>query len=179
MKIKTLVITVIISVVVSLGSVVGYLKMTEKKIAFVRTGYILSEFQGMKDANQLYESERGKVQANIDTLKSRYIYLQGIQAKTSGSKAKEIAYKLGVAESDYNSYAGKAMEQLEQRRIQLTNDVIIELNSTIEEFGRRNHFKVILGATDDGSLLYGEKSDDISEKILKILNSNYKPKADR
>ena len=172
---KSILITVFVSILISIATVYLYQLLTAEKIAFVRTGYVLSKYERMIDANKLYEEENLKVQTNIDTLRNRYEYLSSLQQNSRGKKKNEIAKKMLVAEDDYNRYTSKALDQLEQRRVQLSNEVIMELNSTIEEFGKKYKYKVILGSTDNGSLLYGDKGDDISEEILKILNQNYKP----
>jgi outer membrane protein len=163
----------VVSVLISLGFVTGYHFLATPKIAYVRTGYVIAEYEGMKSANSLYEGERAKVQANMDTLRGRYDYLSALMARGGGNK-QEVSARLAVAGDDYDRYSSTAVEQLEQRRGELLAGVIKEINSTIEAFGKKNGYRLILGATDAGSLLYGSPGDDVSSEVLQILNDNYK-----
>lgn len=171
---KNVIVSVLISLVCSVAVVGGYHLVVKEKTGYVRTGFVIAQYKGMIEANKVFEKERLQVQTNIDTLQKRYDYLLGLEKSVAGKRQKEVSYKLGVAESDYERYASTAMKQLEQRRVELTSSVIKEINSTIESYGRKNGFKIVFGATDDGSLLYGEPDGDISNVILEILNANYK-----
>ncbi len=173
-NLKVFIITVTISVITSLVTVYSVQYFTAEKIAFIRTGYVLSKYDRMVDANKLYEEESTKVKSNMDTLRSRWESYKLMQENSTGKELKMVSQKLMMAENDYNRYSNNATQQLEQRRIKLTNEVITELNATMDEFGRINNYKIILGSTDNGSLLYGDKGDDISEEIIQILNLNYK-----
>lgn len=150
----------------------GYHLLFHQKIAYVRTGYVLAEYSGMKAANETYEKELKKVQANMDTLQRRYEYLAGLQEHNVG-KQNELNYRLQIAEADYNRYAAKAMEDLEQRRMELTVTVIKEVNAVVEAYGKRKKYDLILGATDAGSILHGDGSHDITDEILEVLNNSY------
>lgn len=174
MKNRSVVISVILSFIISISVVFGYSYFTQKKIAFVRTGFVLAEYNGMKSANAVYDSERIRVQTNMDTLRKRYDYLAGLSATVSGSNKSQVEYQLKVAGEDYERYANSATDQLEKRRVELTSVVIKEINSTIEAYGKKHHYDIILGSTDAGSLLYGVPDADVTEEILSILNSNYK-----
>lgn len=162
-----LVFSVIIAACFSVAAVVGYHYMNQDKTGYVRTGYILSEYKGMKTANASYEEELHRVQNNIDTLRKRYEYWQEMSSKTNQEGA---AVQLQNAGRDYQNYSEKATQQLEQRRIELTTEVINEINTIVQSYGKKHDYRVILGATDDGSILYGNPENDITETILEILN---------
>jgi outer membrane protein len=48
------------------------------------------------------------------------------------------------------------------------------VNGFIESFGEKNQYKLILGTTESGSILYGNKGDDLTDEITKNLNEQYK-----
>jgi outer membrane protein len=127
----------------------GHLKRT--KIAYVRSGMILSEYSGMAEANKKFESEIGQVRANLDTLKNRYERLLA-GGKASGSTED----KLSTARNELEKYAEQSDRQMQARFIQ--------------EYGKKHNYRLILGTTNDGSILYGDEADDLTEEIIKELN---------
>jgi outer membrane protein len=165
-----IILSLIIPVCCSVAAVTGYHYMSREKTGYVRTGYILSEYEGMKSANSSYEKELQRVQNNMDTLRKRFEYWQEMSQNRGG---KDTELRLRDAGNDYQNYSEKAKQQLEQRRMELTSGVIKEINSIVQAYGKKHHYKVILGATDDGSILYGDPEYDITEKILEILNRNF------
>lgn len=156
----------------SLVVVTGYHHLFHQKIGYVRTGYVLAEYAGMKAANETYEKELKKVQSNMDTLQRRYEYVAGLLERNVG-KQNELNYQLQLAEADYNRYATKSMEDLEQRRMELTVAVIKEVNAVVEAYGKRKKYDLILGATDAGSILHGDGGHDVTDEILEVLNNSY------
>jgi outer membrane protein len=141
----------------------GHLKRT--KIAYVRSGMILSEYSGMAEANKKFESEIGQVRANLDTLKNRYERLLA-GGKASGSTED----KLSTARNELEKYAEQSDRQMQARRDELTGGILQEVNSFIQEYGKKHNYRLILGTTNDGSILYGDEADDLTEEIIKELN---------
>lgn len=157
---------------IALIVVFGYNHFNKAKIGYIKSGVIVNEYKGMKSANNQFSSELSIVKANIDTLKNRFLKLQEL-ANTSEGKAKaEIAYRLGVAENEYRKYEEQASEQMNMRKQELTKKVLDQVNNYIQEYGKTNNYKLILGTTDDGSILYGNEADDLTTVILEKLNGS-------
>ena len=45
-----------------------------------------------------------------------------------------------------------------------------ELNIRIEKYGKEQGFKFILGGTGDGTIMYANEADDITEELIKYIN---------
>ena len=54
------------------------------------------------------------------------------------------------------------------------DSVITQVRKTIREYGEANGYRYILTGGEGGSVLYGDKADDITSEILQILNESYK-----
>ncbi|MFL5730509.1 MAG: OmpH family outer membrane protein, partial [Cytophagaceae bacterium] len=90
------------------------------------------------------------------------------------SKRAEWGYQVGLAEKEYLQYNQTAQEQLQQRQRQLSGQVLTTVNTFIQDYGKNHGYKIILGTTNDGSILYGLDQDDLTSVILEELNKNYK-----
>jgi outer membrane protein len=161
--------TVVISIVISTSLLFTYHLVFYNKIGFVRTGEILMKYKGMISTNDQFQKEVALVQRNIDTLKSRY---EGLRNQ-KGVSDREHGYNLGVAENEYRQYENSAKQQMEMRRQELAKGVLDRINKFIQDYGEKNRYDFILGSTNEGSLLKGRKSDDLTERILTELNAEY------
>jgi outer membrane protein len=140
------------------------------KIGFVRSGVILQDYKGMKEANDQFNKELTLVQVNSDTLRNRYEQLKANEQNISKEKKTDWAYQLGIAKNEFEKYNQQASQQMEQRKQELTKKVLEEINNCVQEYGKKNSYKMILGTTNEGSILYGNEADDLTNKILELLN---------
>jgi outer membrane protein len=53
----------------------------------------------------------------------------------------------------------------------MVKDILKEMNSVIQEYGKNQGYSIIL---NDRVLLYGDPAEDLTDKIIKILNDSYK-----
>ena len=54
------------------------------------------------------------------------------------------------------------------------DSLLSKVKKTIKEYGKDKGYSFILGANDGGSVLYGKDNKDITEDVVKYLNSKYK-----
>lgn len=173
MNIKTILISVLLSVLLSFGGAWIYLKSNNSKIGYIKSAIILRDYKGMVAVTEQYNAELKMVQTNLDTLRNRFQNLQSVEGKVKG-KDKEIwSYQIGAAQTEYEKYNQQAAEQMQNRRNELTTKVLTTINDYIHEYGVQNNYKLILGTTEDGSILYGDEADDLTNKILEELNAAY------
>lgn len=57
--------------------------------------------------------------------------------------------------------------------LKYTRGVLNQLNETIRIYAEEHDLDLVLGVTDDGSILYGSKALDITDDLIKLLNSTY------
>jgi outer membrane protein len=71
-------------------------------------------------------------------------------------------------------YGKRAEEQMAAREQELSKNATDKINSFIEEYGKKNEYRLILGANGTGNVMYGTEGDDITDIILTELNTRYK-----
>jgi len=170
---KDRVISIAISVLFSVTAVAVYHYCFKERTVFIRSGAVLQQYKGMEQANKQFEKDMQVVQANYDTLKNRYERLLAEEKYVPSSGKADWGYKLGVAKNDFDKYNTQATQQMEARKQELTQGVLLKINTFIQEFGKKNNYKMILGTTNEGSVLYGRETDDMTEVVLKSLNEEY------
>ena len=71
-------------------------------------------------------------------------------------------------------YAERAFEQYYTVSNQeITKKVWDRLNPILEEFGKHNHYELIVGANGAGTVLYGAKKNDVTQEAINYINSRY------
>lgn len=173
MNAKQVLFSVLLSILATAGILAIYhFYFQIYKIAYVRTGEVISAFNGFKDAQKQFEKDYSVVQGNADTLKRRFEAIRADQELQKKS-AKTWAYQLGIAENEFMQYQKNAEAQLNTRQAELSRNAVDKINVYIQDYGKAKGYKLVLGSTDNGSILYGQEGDDITKLILEGLNKKY------
>ncbi len=172
---KKIIINIVISLIITICVIFMYhtIFRKEMKLAYIKTGVLLNDYKGMLIANEQFNKDLQAVQANIDTLKSRYEQLKMKESKITPDEKTDWAKQLAIAEYEYNNYLTTAQQQLEERKNTLRAEVVNKINLFIQDYGKEHNYIIIFGATDQGSILYGHEQKDLTEIILKELNEDY------
>ncbi|WP_028980229.1 OmpH family outer membrane protein [Sporocytophaga myxococcoides] len=176
---------IIFSLVIFLSGIISYgvSKFTSPKIGYVRSGELVKNFEGMKEAKNIYKSKMEKWQANIDTLQGDYRsavskYTNDLPGLSKKEKEERELY-LGKQEQGIRDYVKSLEEKAKEEDEKMTQAVLNQINSYIKEYGENHGYDVILGLTQEGNVLYGNDSKDITEDLLKGINDWYKNKEEQ
>jgi len=172
MFIKSLLTSIVVSSIVSSIIIFTFLKVfSSDKIGFVRSGEILKSYKGLAIAQKQFELEYKIAKGNSDTLLKRFDLAKNnlVLKKKSPSDWKK---QLQFAENNFLQYQKSADDQLKARQAELSSNAITKINFFIEDYGKSHDYKYILGSTDNGNILYGKVSDDITKEILDGLNNS-------
>lgn len=164
--IVTIAISGVLSVAITIIAIYAY--TINNKVAYVRVGKVVEEYHEMKKVNEQLSQESQIIQTNLDTLINRYERYKLLLSHNPNDE--NIISLLQKNEADYIKYNSTSQEKLNARRVELTNGVLDKVNKKIQEYGEKQGYKVILGTTNNGSLLYGKKEDDLTTEIINILN---------
>lgn len=164
MKLLHYVISIGMSIAVGLIVYFAVQKYQTPKIGYVKVGSIMEKYQGLIDAAQTLEADYKIAQSNMDTVKSQYVAFR---------KSKPSAEQIRQADQEMAAYQNKFSEDMNRRRNELSQPAIEKINNYIADYGKKHHYKIILGATTDGNILYAEETDDLTQTILNDLNALY------
>ncbi|MBL7712056.1 MAG: hypothetical protein JNL13_06320 [Chitinophagaceae bacterium] len=71
-------------------------------------------------------------------------------------------------------YAERAFDQYYTYSNQeMTKKVWERLNPQLEEFGKQNHYELVVGANGAGTILYGSPKSDVTEEAIQFINRKY------
>lgn len=148
-----------------------------KKIAYVRSTELVYGYMGMKEAGNKFKENTQMWQANIDTLQRDYQttlsrFTSEAPRLSENERAERENYLTQQQQSLMNYTQAINTKMLEEDK-KMTEGVLNQVNSFIEQYGKDHGYEIILGTTLSGSLLYGDNAIDITDEVLSALNNNY------
>jgi outer membrane protein len=141
-------------------------KEVSDQVVFMENATVFESFEMKKDYDKIMEKEMTVESSLLDSLGVLLNQAQG------GSDSL-VVYKL---RRDYYMAEQIFNEKFEEFSTQFTAEVNERLNSYIEEFGKAKKYPIILGSAGQGNVMYVEKSKNITDDLIKFINSKYKKK---
>lgn len=133
----------------------------EKEVKFARMSKVFAE----SNIKQTYEKElktfEEESNAKLEELQNV------IKRREMDGESSDVLNPLRV---ELNGMQSRLTEQYNQKSEAFQNSIWQELNKRIEEYGKKMGYKYILGANGDGSIMYGDEAEDITEELIKYLN---------
>jgi outer membrane protein len=172
---------IIIALLIVIVCLIGwtfYSTIHTPKIAYVRSGELVYGYQGMKEARQAFESKSKQWQTNLDTLKSDFQKAISdynlTYAKLSDNEKAMQEKLLRQQEKNIAVYADNIQKQSGEEDTKMTQGILNQVNSFVEQYAKDNGYDLVMGTTESGNVLYGNTSMDITDGLLKAMNEDYK-----
>lgn len=147
------------------------------KLAYVNSAYLMTNYQGFKDASVAYQQKSQVWKSNIDTLnKELQTSVQKYQAEKGklSKKEKELSEELiQTKQNQLKQYSQGIQQKAAQEDQAMTQEVVKEINIFLKDYGEKHGYKIIFGATEAGNIVYAEEAINITEEVLEALNKNY------
>ncbi|MBN3038296.1 MAG: OmpH family outer membrane protein [Candidatus Omnitrophica bacterium] len=143
----------------------------EQKIGYINLKTLLDDYKKVTDGedqllNQAEEKneERDNMVKNIKNLREQIDLLNEADKE---KKQQELDEKIKALQE----FTYQTRTSLRQDRDEKFRDIMKEVKTVIEEYGKSHNYNIII---DDTLLLYKQENLDVTEEIVKILNQRYK-----
>jgi outer membrane protein len=150
------------------------------KVVYVRIGEVINKYEGMLEAKNAYKQKMSNWQANVDTLELDYQKMVSKynleSSRLSAAQKREQEMSLEKQKGNIQNYIATLEQKAQEEDEKMTKGVINQINAAIEELGKEKGYDYVLGTTNDGNILYGVKSKDVTEEVLEYVNNKYKKK---
>ncbi len=151
---------------------------TKPSIAYIRSGVILADYEGMKEVRDALDDKKELWHSNVDTLESdfrRALHQYNSDFKEmSGDDRRRREEYLDLQQRNLNDYRRSLERKARESEDKLLEGVLEQINVFVEHYGREEGYDVVLGTTADGNIMYGDAACDITEEVLRELNSAYR-----
>ncbi len=143
-----------------------------EKIGYVDLNKLFEEFRYKKSLTKEYNKVKAVRKRVVDSLEFELNQMaNAIEQKKNFNATIEMEFEL--KKKNYLQI-GRQFEDDNQILLESYNSKIItQLNSYLKEYGRDNHFKILIGADNKGNVLYGDESIDETSKALGYINERF------
>ncbi len=154
----------IINSVLLLGFIIFFifsnLENDTPQIVYLDNVAVFSGFNLAKDLNKLHQKELIHQKKKVDSL-------VGLLQADSKEEPMEIQQRQFVFENN------KLKEMGEYFQNEVSQQVWNRVNDYIQQYGKQNNYKIVLGTQGNGNIMYGDKEVDITEAFIEFANKKY------
>lgn len=148
-----------------------------RKVGYVHNDKLLSGFDGFKEGKEELKAKMEVWQANLDTLTTNFNRdaqsYTGTREKLSAKERQLTEQILSRQEKDVRVYKNTVEQKALEEEQKINQSMLNQINAYLKEYGQENDYSYIFGVTDNGSILYGNTDEDLTEKVLDYINKKY------
>jgi Skp family chaperone for outer membrane proteins len=138
----------------------------------------MEKYQGAQKAREEINTKSEEWKKNIQTMETELTQLnqeivQNV-SKWSHTILQQKQENMQRKQAEYSRYGREANEKAQQLQNELFTPVYTELNAKLTEFGKAKGYDIIFGTLSGGSILYGDKAVNITEKFLEYVQPQVK-----
>ena len=148
-----------------------------QKIGYVDSDRLKNEYKPFGEAKDQLNNEVADWQRKADSLSRSIKVLEDSLTKVglilSSEKKKEREDEIARTKKDYQQFLAETFGvggKVEKRNSELSKPIFDKVNAAIAEVALENNFDLILD-TVTGSVAYGRKNLDVTDRVLEKLNT--------
>ena len=148
------------------------------KTAYVDTQKLMKEskeLQDLEDKSKVKGEEMGReLDGKVQQLKMDYAAAQN-EAGTKGPQWAQLkAQELQKRQAQLAQREQEIMKTLQDEFGVKRDSAVSKMRKFIKDYGKKNGYDYIYGTGDSANILYAKDGLDITEKIIKEVNDNFK-----
>jgi outer membrane protein len=161
MKIHLMILYVLVLALLSLAA---YNHFRAPKLAYVDNAQLFAGFKMKAELERKYQDVEKQKQNILDSLLAhiRADERDGLPAEKLDLLKQEFMYRKQSYEKENSALMG-----------QLNAEIWNRLNGYVREFGRQKRFKIILGTSGQGTLMFAQDDLNITDELLQYANEKY------
>lgn len=169
MKFSRVLLVLILSVSMSISYAHAAEKKAGVKIAYVDLSRLFDEYYKTKDYDSVLEGKSKEFEKERNAKIEKLQEAQGKVGLLSDANKKTAEADIEKMKADLLEYDRQKKADLTKERNEKIREILLEIEKIVSDYAEKQDFDFIL---NDRVLVYGDKTLDLTEDILKILNTN-------
>lgn len=161
--------------VILCAAVILYVHYTTPKIGYIAMQEVYDNFTLKKELEAKLQKTENIQKSYMDTLAFR-IKLANNELQSTKDKSK-LAY-LETQKEEYLSKRKLFSEQSSSMSQEYTKQIWNQLNQYVQDYGKKQHYDIILGGNGSGSIMHADQTLDITKQVKEYVNNRYKGTAE-
>ena len=162
---------VILAFLVSLSlAAVNMARAAGDKIVYMDLGKVFDEYNKTKDLDKQLESKSGAKQGERDKLVAE---IKKMKDDLDLAKEADKAKKQSAVQEKLNKlqdFDKESRDSLRKERDDMARTILKEIKDTIDDIGKKEGCVYIL---DSRAVLFGSDANNLTDRVIKILNDKY------
>lgn len=150
---------VLSALVLIIGMVLCWQLMKPAEVAYIDIGRLVGGYQMKKDLDKQANGDLQRIKSVADSLKM-------IKKAALGTPTPRLDSQLQYVQYAFQQY-------YEQSNRKISEKIWERLNPLLEQYGKERNIRLLVGANGAGTVLYGDKGIDMTDDLIKYLNSKY------
>ncbi len=163
-----------------LSLVTLFLSQNTSDLVYVDVNKLIEGYKRTKVVRGEFEKKANVLKSNVDSLVTDWQKeLKLYEKERSKFSKKELELKqelLSNRQQQINNYQQAIQKQIQSEDQKATQTVVNDINDYVKEFGKKQGYKIIFGASGGGNIMYADKTADLTEQVLEGLNAEYQGK---
>lgn len=162
--------------------VLGLLALTtscnQDKTAFVKNEKVVEEYYKLENMRQRYDKKQKALSTEVDSLagvfQKLYDEYMSKRESLSDKTRQEKEQQLRSMQQNIRAKQNRTGRQIQQERGKEADSIVGMMEDKIAEYAKKKGYTYIFGSNQSSNILYGDKSKDITDEIIKMLNEDVK-----
>ena len=151
-----------------------------EKIAYVNSDSLLMNYQFYKNTIQQLEERRKKLETEIGgrarSLENEAVSFQQKGRNMTLEQAQLTEQNLYRKQQELVQYRDRLSQQLAQEEQERTEELYNNIANYLKDYTKDKPYKLVLGYTKGGGILFADNSLEITQEVLAGLNKEYSAK---
>ena len=144
-----------------------------KKVGYVDLSRVFDEYTKTKEYDAVLEKKHTEYEGVRNKKMDKIREAQGKLALLKEDEKAKLQDSIEKDKADLLEFDRQQQTELKKQRDEKIREILLEIEKVVHDFAEKEKFALIL---NDRVLIYGEKTMDLTEKVLKLLNDSYSPK---
>ncbi|MBI4309890.1 MAG: OmpH family outer membrane protein [Candidatus Omnitrophica bacterium] len=137
------------------------------KIAYVDLSRLFDNYQKTKEYDAVLQKESEGFQKERDAMINKIRDAQGKLALLKEDEKQKVQGDIDKQKNDLIEYDKQKRTELAKKRDEKVREILLEIEKIVSEMAKKEGYDYVL---NDRVLIYGDQSQNITDKVLKALN---------
>ncbi|WP_188816311.1 OmpH family outer membrane protein [Hymenobacter cavernae] len=128
---------------------------------------------GYVNPTKLLEGYHGAIAKQQTYINQLRIWQQNLDSLAAETKAITAELTKRAKEQQLQQYREAIQQKAVAEQQRLDKETLDEINAYLKQYGKEKGYDFILGATEQGNIVYAAEGKDITEEVLTGLNQQY------
>lgn len=163
--------TVLLALIFVLGLSTSAAFAEKEKIGFVDLSRVFDEYYKTKEYDKVLEQKSKTFEDTRNQKLEKIREQQGKLGLLADNKKKELEAEIEKLKADLLEFDRQNRTDLTKERNEKIREILLEIEKVVSEYAEKEGYSLIL---NDRVLIYGNKTDDVTDAIMTKLNAGKK-----